>query len=391
MINPPGQDAVVDLIYQAAIDPELWPEVLDHLITLVDGRAATLHWYDLFTGRSSGVGARVDQEELDRNFELFSAHSPLTEKDEQKKRYRLRNYVPKIRRDTDWLPKEDFRKTAYYNDFFQSFGFHSDVTLGLMVEEVGDGAFEGAGLNIFRHKRFGEWTDENMSLLSALHPHLVRSYRLGRRLSANRGVGEGLMQFLDRAPWGVFVLDRDGRVIYCNSQAQAFLAEESGLTLVGRRLTVRGSAEARRLNQIVARAATPGCADRGGGSMTLATPHRQRPLALVAYPLHREPAALFPHTSAVVVSVTDLDSRVSLPEKELRELFGLTQAESRVALALSECLDPALVARRLGLALPTVRTHLAHIFDKTETSGQVALNGLLARIGMTLGSAGRQR
>jgi len=389
MSNPAGHEGFVDLIYQAAVDADLWTEVLDRLIESVDAEAATLHWYDLFTGRSNGIGARVDQERLDRGFELFGACSPLTEHDVLKKRRRLRNYVPRIRRDIDWLPKEDFLRTTYYNDFFQAFGFHSDVSLGLMVEEVGDGAFEGAGLNIFRHKRFGEWTDDNMALFAALHPHLVRSYRLGRRISANQGVGQSLMQFLDRASWGVFILDRDGRVIYFNRQAQAFLAEEAGLTLVGRRLSAGGSAEARRLHQLVARAATPDGKDRTGGSMTLATPDRQRPLALVAYPLRGERATLFPRTSAVVVTVTDLDACVSLPEKELRELFGLTQTESRVALALSEGLDPASVAKRFGLAMPTVRTHLSHIFDKTETSGQAALNGLLARVGATLGPARR--
>jgi DNA-binding CsgD family transcriptional regulator/PAS domain-containing protein len=387
MSNPPDHEGLVDLIYQAAVDTELWPEVLDHLIELVDGEAATLHWYDLFSGKSSGIGARVDQASLDKGFEMYGACSPLTEKDTIKKRQRLRNYVPKVRRDIDWLPKDEFIKTTYYNDFFQSFGFHSDVTLGLMVEDVGDGAFEGAGVNIFRRKRFGEWTDENMALFAALHPHLIRSYRLGRRISANQQVGESLMQFLDRAPWGVFILDRGRRVIYSNRLAQAFLAEESGLTLVGRRLSAHGSAEARRLHQLTARAATPDCEDRTGGSMTLATPNRQRPLALVAYPLNGEGAAHFPRTSAVAVSVTDLDASVTLPEKELRELFGLTHAESRVALALSEGLDPALVAKRLGTALPTVRTHLAHIFDKTETSGQAGLNGLLARVGSTMGSA----
>jgi DNA-binding CsgD family transcriptional regulator len=360
--------------------------VLDHLVELVDGEAATLHAYDMFTGRSSGVGARVDQASLDEGFEKFGPCNPLTERDPLKKRSRLRNYVPKIRRDVDWLPKEDFVRTTYYNEFFQSFGFHSDVSLGLMVEEVGDGAFEGAGLNIFRHQRFGEWTDQNTALLATLHPHLIRSYRLGRRISANQHVGESLMQFLDRAPWGVFVLDAKGQVIYFNRQAQGFLAEEGGLNLVGRRLAAHRPADARRLDQLVALAAAPNAEDCSGGSMALATPSRHRPLALVAHPLRGEPAALFPRTSAVVVAVTDLDACVSLPEKELRELFGLTRAESRVALELWDCLDPALVANRLGVALPTVRTHLAHIFDKTETNGQVALNGLLSRIGTTMGS-----
>jgi DNA-binding CsgD family transcriptional regulator len=120
--------------------------------------------------------------------------------------------------------------------------------------------------------------------------------------------------------------------------------------------------------------------------MMLPTPARRRPLALVAYPLQADRDDLFPKASAVAVCVTDLDAYVSLPEKELRDLFGLTPAEARVALALTEGLDPAGVAERLGVSMPTVRTHLTRIFDKTETAGQATLNGLLARIGATMGS-----
>jgi DNA-binding CsgD family transcriptional regulator len=380
MSNPSGHEDFVDLIYQAAIDTALWPEVLDRLVELIDGEAATLHWYDLFSGVSSGVGARVDQGALDRAFEDYGPCNPLTQKDPAKKRHNLRNYVPRIRRDVDWLPKEDFLKTAYYNDFFQSFGFHSDVSLGLMVEEVGAGAFEGAGVNIFRHKRVGDWTDENMALCAALHPHLIRSYRMGRRIAAKQRVGESLIQFLDRAPWGIFLLGAQGQVNHFNQTGGALLAEECGLAVAGRRLSAHRPADARRLHQLVARAATPEGELRTGGSMTLATPGRQRPLSLLVCPVRGERAALLPSGSAVVVWVTDLDATVSLPEKELRELFGLTLAESRVALALSEGLDPTMVAKRLGLAMPTVRTHLAHIFEKTETSGQVALSSLLMRV-----------
>ncbi len=380
MRNPSGHEDFVDLIYQAAIDTELWPQVLDQLVELVEGEAATLHWYDLFSGASSGVGARVDQAALDRGFEEFGHCSPLTEKDPAKKRHRLRNYIPRIRRDTDWLAKEEFLKTAYYNDFFQSFGFHSDVTLGLMVEEVGGGRFEGAGLNVFRHKRAGDWTDENMALCSALHPHLIRSYRMGRRIAAEQRVGESLIEYLDRAPWGIFILDACGRVNHFNRAAQTLLSEAAGLTLLGRRLSARRSDDTRRLHQLVARAASADSEQRTGGSMMLATPGRQRPLSIVICPVRGAPAAVYPGAPTVIACVMDLDATVTLPEKELRDLFGLTLAEARVALALSEGLEPATIARRLGLSLPTVRTHLAHIFDKTETRGQVALGSLLMRL-----------
>jgi DNA-binding CsgD family transcriptional regulator len=380
MSNPAGYEGFVDLIYQAAIDSELWPTVLDRLVELIDGEAATLHWYDLFSGASNGVGVRVDQTALDKGFEAFSSCSPLTEKDPAKKRHRLRNYVPRIRRDVDWLPKDQFIRTAYYNDFFQAFGFHSDVTLGLMVEEVGGGAFEGAGLNVFRHKRHGDWSDDNMALCAALHPHLIRSYRMGRRVAAQQRLGDGLMQYIDQAPWGMFILDAFGRINHANETGQALLAEPGGLTVAGGRLSARRSDDTRRLLQLIGRAGSPDREQRTGGSMTLTTPGRRRPLSILVCPMRGDRASVYPGASAVMACVMDPDASVTLPEKELQDLFGLTLAETKVALALGEGLDPAEVARRLGLSLATVRTHLAHIFDKTETRGQVALSSLLTRL-----------
>jgi DNA-binding CsgD family transcriptional regulator len=175
-------------------------------------------------------------------------------------------------------------------------------------------------------------------------------------------------------------MDAHGRVNHVNQTGQALLADASGLTLVGRRLSAHRSGDTLRLHQLIARAATPDGEQRTGGSMTLATPARQRPLSILICPARGERAAVYPGGSAVIACVMDPDATVTLPEKELQQLFGLTLAETRVALAMGEGLDPAAAAKRLGLSLPTVRTHLAHIFDKTETRGQPALSSLLMRL-----------
>jgi DNA-binding CsgD family transcriptional regulator/PAS domain-containing protein len=379
MTNPSGHEDFVDLIYQAAIDTELWPEVLERLVDLIDGEAATLHWYDLFSNVSYGVGARVDQVALDDAFAEFAHCNPLTDQNPASKVERLRNFVPKIRRDVDWLPKEQFLRTAYYNDFFQSFGFHSDVGLGVMVEDMGGGKFEGAGINVFRHKRMDHWTDENMALAAAVHPHLIRSYKLGRRIAAKQQVGESLSEFLDRAPYGLFLLNGRGKVGHVNPAGQALLKEEDGLAVIAGHLAARRPEDARRLQHLIAQAASADSQRRTGGTMALATRTRLRPLSLMIAPIRGERAALFPSGPSVVVCVTDLDATVTVPERQLRDLFGLTPAEARVALALSEGLDPAMAARHLGVALPTVRSHLAHIFEKTGVGGQVALTTLMTR------------
>ena len=81
----------------------------------------------------------------------------------------------------------------------------------------------------------------------------------------------------------------------------------------------------------------------------------------------------------MVVCITDLEAGVNLPEQRLRDLFGLSPAETRVALALFEGLDPRHAAERLGVSFYTVRGHLVRIFDKTGTHGQADLARLMMR------------
>jgi DNA-binding CsgD family transcriptional regulator len=63
-------------------------------------------------------------------------------------------------------------------------------------------------------------------------------------------------------------------------------------------------------------------------------------------------------------------------ENELRDLFGLTPAEARVACRLvGETVDE--VAEALGVGVATVRTHVQHLLAKTGTRRQSELVRLL--------------
>jgi DNA-binding CsgD family transcriptional regulator len=85
----------------------------------------------------------------------------------------------------------------------------------------------------------------------------------------------------------------------------------------------------------------------------------------------------------VLVCVTDLDAGVAMPEQQLREIFGLTPAEARLALALFEGLTPAEAAADFGLSLHTVRAQLARVFEKTGASRQSGLMRLMmSAVGM---------
>ncbi len=65
------------------------------------------------------------------------------------------------------------------------------------------------------------------------------------------------------------------------------------------------------------------------------------------------------------------------PRDLLRSMYGLTRRESDLALGLLEGLRVAEAARSLEMTLPTARTHLRHLLEKTGTTRQSALLRLL--------------
>ena len=64
----------------------------------------------------------------------------------------------------------------------------------------------------------------------------------------------------------------------------------------------------------------------------------------------------------------------------LRVALDLTPMEAAVALSLRDNHDPMQVALELGLAISTVRSHLKHLFHKTQTTKQSELLRLVDRL-----------
>ena len=66
-----------------------------------------------------------------------------------------------------------------------------------------------------------------------------------------------------------------------------------------------------------------------------------------------------------------------MPGEAFARLYRLTGGELRVLLALTQGLGAKEAADMLGISEPTARTHLQHIFSKTDTTRQADLLRLL--------------
>jgi DNA-binding CsgD family transcriptional regulator len=87
--------------------------------------------------------------------------------------------------------------------------------------------------------------------------------------------------------------------------------------------------------------------------------------------LRRELGAGF--AARVAVFIRELGDTAPFPAELFVRRYGITPAESRVMQLLVQGMTPADAAEALGISLPTARTHLARLLDKTGTSRQADL------------------
>ena len=372
MIAQAGYNHLVDQIYEAALEPDLWTTVMDSFADAVGGQGNFLSRLNMETGAGSVLTSRLDPTYVPFYFEHFAQRNPLSNVDDAYAY--MRDWKPRILTDEDWMPKEGLLRSEYYNDFMRPQAVHSCLMIRLAARGMDIHVF-----NINRCEAQGQFDRPAIELAGRLHPHLLRAFDIGSRFAEARGFSQDLAHGLDRLGHGVFVVGEGGRIRHANPAGERLLAEADGLSSVAGQLTATRPDTARRLQVLIGAALTPDAALRSGGSMAVPTPARRLPLSLSIAPLRSERIAVFEAAPSAIVFVADVESTAAAPEEKLRVLFGLTPAEARVAQALFDGQSPREAAAGLNLSFNTVRVHLTRIFDKTGVNRQAELVRLMMR------------
>ena len=183
---------------------------------------------------------------------------------------------------------------------------------------------------------------------------------------------EALLDLLDRISCGAVLLDHDARVAGFNDTAQAHLQELCG----GHGQPTEGGGWARDLLRQLEQSAA---FRRGLPVPTRPVPKRKgRPL--VAY-MWSFPWSEDDGPKPVLILI-DLDRRSEPGEALLRQLFGLTGAEAKLAARMAGGRSLEDLAGELGVTMGTARAQLRSIFAKTQTNRQAELVALLNRAGL---------
>jgi DNA-binding CsgD family transcriptional regulator len=169
---------------------------------------------------------------------------------------------------------------------------------------------------------------------------------------------------LDRLGCGYLVL-ADGRsVVEANATARTLLLGASGATRCLEEVS-------RAFRRLMDRSRTR--PTLGALSWVVVSGRDEAPLFVNQTP--EQPA-----DGRCLVMLLDLDAHLQPNPSMLQRMFGLTLAETRLAMLLAQGEVPMEIARSRRLSRTTVRSQLAAIFAKTQTRRQAELVSLLTRV-----------
>lgn len=353
-------EPLLDGIYDAAVDGRRWPVVLGQLAAHFGGGSAHLSFENNESTHGRMISFRADPGYAAQYASYYVTRNVLWHEF-------VRRRLSTIMCDRQVIPKEEFRKSEFYNGFLAP----QDCD-DLLIAPITRGEETGSTITLWRPSRHEAWTEKDVLRFRGLVPHLARAVRVGDRFGAIEAINAFSAEALFRLDRGLFIVTRSALVLFANGIAESLLGEHAGLKLRQQCLSTEQPAQNQLLHQLIAAAVQ----QKRGGSM-IVTRGDAAPLLLTVIPLRADSWIAVGGQPGAMVLTKDLNPAAPRPLDAFSRHYGLTPAETRAARELLVGDGIAGVARRLQISEATARTHRLRVFQKTGVRRQAELVRLI--------------
>lgn len=310
------------------------------------------------------IAPEVDPLQLERYASYYHPINPVW-------RHMLSSPVGVVKTDTMVIPRREFARTEFFNDFLLPQDHGSMLGAVAHVEH-----WRQLSVVVQRRREFER---DEIAFYRRLAPHLQRAVQLNAKLELLNLQCAASAEMLHQLDRGAFLVDDAARVLFANREAESLMTSSGGLRVVNGMMRAQSAADTAKLHALIA-----GCAGQGGGIedgdlLLLARGPHRAPITVSVLPFRREEPILLSQRPVAIVFTSDPDRAPAPPAARIKLRHGLTPAETAFAIEIVKGDGIQACADRLGISRATARTHLSHIFRKTNTRRQAELVRLLSR------------
>lgn len=356
--------ATADELYDAAIDHTRWPSALDKLARATGSRSGQLISFGKDCAVPLNLVTNIDPaaaEEFAARGGADPAINPRVRAGEQAR-------LLQSRVEADFLTPEEWATNRHYREFARPW----DIPFICLtpLERQRDCV---VGLSVLRSAREGHIGVDERAVFESLAPHARAAVRMQIALEGNgMALVKGALEGISLA---AFVCAKNGRVEGLTSQAEALLRRDLGLTVRGQWLHAVRDEEDRSLSDAIARVA--GRPSRPSAPlMQPVIVHgisaASAPLVLDVMPFPSRSLDFFGRARVFVVvrGPRGVDTRKAAM---LRTLYGLSPAETEIALLLARGKTTEAIAHEREVGVSTVRTQIKSLLVKLRVARQAEL------------------
>ena len=347
----------------AAIDPAIWPEIMEQISGAVGATGATLLQSDV---RTLDVPRTAGIDDLFRRYFTEGWHTRDIRAD---RGVPLQLRGVKVVLDQDIVTPQEMQRLGFYADNLAPLGFQWFAAVGFWA---GSALWS---LSIQRTCREGPFDLDDKLALAQLSDRLTEIATLSK--AVGKAALSGITNALHLVSQPAIALDRSGCVLDMNAAAEQVFDDE--FRVRNRRLCVRDQTAKAALDALVDQLrTTPDSATLPVAPIPVRR-RAKRPLIIRTLPVPGAARSPFLGARALLV-ISDLSGK-SMPQAEaLAQAFGLSPAEAKLAAIIATGSSPERAAQQLGIARETARNQLKAVFAKTDTHRQSELVAVLSRI-----------
>ncbi|WP_407167541.1 helix-turn-helix transcriptional regulator [Bradyrhizobium sp. ORS 111] len=351
---------LIELVYEAAVVPELWPQVLHQVGGIARARGVVLLTADPHDMRWIASPDMHDDT-------VAYVEGRWHERNGRLPRLLAANHAGFLRDIDVFASPEEVQQDLQIREFFRPRGLGWGAGTAIPVPS-GDVLI----YSVEREYDRGPIEQEAVKQLDALRPHLARAALLSARLGMERA--RAATESLAMLGLPAAVVRRGGRLMTANTLFDRLVPD----VMQDRtdRLTLAPASADLLFAQALA-ALDHGMISVEVRSVPIAAQDDRPPMIVHVVPIHGAAQDLFDRASAIVMVTPVVPSDVPTAEV-LQGLFDLTPAEARVARGIAEGRTVETIATAFGISRETVRNQLKAVLAKTGQRRQVELAGLLA-------------
>ncbi len=285
-----------------------------------------------------------------------------------------RDYLSQgVVRGTDIIDQGEMRKTPFYNDILRLLDLEY-----LMAGISLFGEDHRTLLKLFRNPKQDNFSGNDAAQLAVYMPEIRQMMRFAERLYERMVVDTAAYRAGAPAGAATFIVDRNGKIVDANSEAEKHLSSGHMLRARQDRLMAVDTQDDHSISKMIAMAlGEPGAPQQDCALIGEGSEFGVHQLLALPTPTQQPPFPWMETLKVAAVVIVDPLRNVRVNPAILKNLYGLTPAEITLVDAMANGVKPTQFARQTNKSTATVQSQRQAVFQKVNVTSQLELMRVL--------------